>query len=182
MVHMDVKNFGRIPVGGGLRKLGCGNDTTKGHSAVGYACLHHVVGDCSRLTYSEILDDEKKDTVVGFWNRARDYFVGYDIAISRVLTDNRPAYRPKLFNTVLAAGQVKHVFSRPYRPQTYGKVERFNRTLVAEWAYADTYDGEAARARQYPGWLHHYNHHRPHSALGGLTPAEVVHNLTGHNT
>lgn len=86
------------------------------------------------------------------------------------------------FNNVLAAQQVKHVFTRPYRPQTNGKVERFNRTLAAEWAYADTYDGEAARARQYPGWLHHYNHHRPHSALGGLTPAEVVHNLTGHNT
>ena len=98
------------------------------------------------------------------------------------MTDNGPAYRSRLFNNVLAAQQVKHVFTRPYRPQTNGKVERFNRTLVAEWAYADTYDGEAARARQYPGWLHHYNHHRPHSALGGLTPAEVVRNLTGHNS
>lgn len=182
MVHMDIKKLGRIPDGGGWRKLGRGNDKTKGHSGVGYAYLHHVVDDCSRLAYSEILGDEKKDTVAGFWNRARDFFTGYGIDISRVMTDNGPAYRSRLFNNVLAAQQVKHVFTRPYRPQTNGKVERFNRTLVAEWAYADTYDGEAARARQYPGWLDHYNHHRPHSALGGLTPAEVVRNLTGHNT
>ena len=182
MVHMDIKKLGRIPTGGGWRKLGRGNDATKGHSGVGYAYLHHVVDDCSRLAYSEILADEKKDTVVAFWGRARDFYAGYGITISRVMTDNGPAYRSTVLARVLGAQNIKHIFTKPYRPQTNGKVERFNRTLAAEWAYADTYDGEAARAARYPGWLHHYNHHRPHTALGGSTPADVVHNLTGHNS
>ena len=102
MVHMDIKTLGRIPDGGGWRKHGRGNDKTKGHAGVGYAYLHHVVDDCSRLAYSEILGDEKKDTVTGFWNRARDFFTGYGIDISRVMTDNGPAYRSRLFNDVLA--------------------------------------------------------------------------------
>ena len=109
MVHMDVKKLGRIPDGGGWRKLGRGNDKTKGHSGVGYACLHHAVDDCSRLAYSEILDNEKEDTVVEFWQRARTFFAGYGITISRVMTDNGPACRSKLFNTVLASEQVKRL-------------------------------------------------------------------------
>ena len=98
------------------------------------------------------------------------------------MTDNGPAYRSTVLARVLGAHNIKHIFTKPYRPQTNGKVARFNRTLAAEWAYADTYDGEAARTARYPGWLHHYNHHRPHTAQGGSTPADVVHNLTGHNT
>lgn len=122
MVHIDVKNLGGISDGGGWRKLGRGNDKTKDHSGVGYACLHYVVDDCPRLAYSEILDDEKMDTVVWFWRRGRNFFVGYGIAISRVMTDNGPAFRSKLFNIVLALEQAKHVVIRPYRPQTNGKV------------------------------------------------------------
>lgn len=100
MVHMDIKKLGRIPDGGGWRTLGRGNDTTKGHSGVGYAYLHHVVDDCSRLAYSEILPDEKKETVVAFWLRARALLADYGITIARVMTDNGPAYRSKLLGEV----------------------------------------------------------------------------------
>ena len=180
LVHMDIKKLGRIPTGGGWRALGRGNTPPRARPGLGYAYLHHVVDDCSRLAYSEILPDEKKETITAFWRRARQEFAGWGITIERVMTDNGSGYRSRLFNQVLAAQGIRHKYTRPYRPQTNGKVERFNRTLMAEWAYADTYDSEAARARRYPGWLHDYNHHRPHHALGGRTPAEVVHNLTGY--
>ena len=99
------------------------------------------------------------------------------------MTDNGRAYRSKLFNQLLDAQGVKHKYTCPYRPQTNGKVERFNRTLLVEWAYVDAYDGETARTQRYPGWLHdHSHHHRPHRGLGGLSPVEVVYNLTGHYT
>lgn len=98
------------------------------------------------------------------------------------MTDNGSAYRSRLLAKTLAAQNVKHTVTRPYRPQAGGKVERFNRTLAAEWAYADTYESEAARAATYQRWLHTYNRHRPHTALGGLSPAMVVHNLTRHNS
>ena len=179
---MDIKKLGRIPDGGGWRKLGRGNDKTKGHSGVGYAYLHHVVDDCSRLAYSEILGDEKKDTVAGFWNRARDFFTGYGIDISRVMTDNGPAYRSRLFNNVLAAQQAKHVFTRPYRPQTNGKIERFHRTLADGWAYARHYVSEQERREALGRWLHDYNHHRPRSACGGLPPVSRLTNLPGQYT
>ena len=93
------------------------------------------------------------------------------------MTDNGSAYRSKAFAAEL--GPIKHRFTRPYRPQTNGKVERFNRTLATEWAYAATYRSEADRAADYPRWLHHYNHHRPHTGIGGQTPSDRVHNLPG---
>lgn len=83
-------------------------------------------------------------------------------------------------NPSAALGPIKHVWTRPYRPQTNGKVERFNRTLAAEWAYASNYSSDEARAAEYPAWLHHYNHHRPHAGIGGATPAQRVHNVTGN--
>ena len=96
----------------------------------------------------------------------------------RVLTDNGSCYRSHAFTEAL--GTIAHTRTRPYRPQTNGNVERFNRTLATEWAYAHPYLTDEARAATYPAWLHHYNHHRPHTGIGGLTPAERVHNLTGN--
>lgn len=93
--------------------------------------MHHVVDDCSRLAYSEILDDETKETVTGFWARAREFYAGVRLTIARVMTDNGSAYRSRLLAKTLAAQNVKHIFTRPYRPQAGGKVERFNRTLAA---------------------------------------------------
>jgi transposase InsO family protein len=185
LVHVDVKKLGRIPDGGGHRMLGRAEGRRDRRRGAGYAFLHHAVDDHSRLVYSEIHDDERQDTVVAFWRRAHAFFASAGIEVKAVLTDNGTGYRSKLFAAALRhdqLGTVKHYRTRPYRPQTNGKVERFNRTLAAEWAYARLYQSDAARAATYAAWLHTYNHHRPHTGIGGLTPADRVHNLTGNYT
>jgi transposase InsO family protein len=182
LVHMDVKKLGRIPDGGGHRVHGRpAARKIKKSAAPGYAFLHHVVDDHSRLAYSEILADEGQETVVAFWTRAQAWFTARGITVQRVLTDNGSAYRSKLFAAVLG-DSIKHKRTRPYRPQTNGKVERFNRTLLEEWAYARPYASEAERVAAYPDFLHRYNHHRGHTALGGLPPAARVTNLAGQNS
>lgn len=180
LVHVDIKKLGRIPDGGGHRMLGrtIGNRHNK-RRGKGYAFLHHAVDDHSRLAYSEALADERKETAAAFWGRARDFFAKYGITVTAVMTDNGSCYRSRAFAAALGAG-VRHLRTRPYRPQTNGKVERFNRTLAAEWAYDQLYLSDEARAATYAGWLHHYNHHRPHTGIGGSVPASRVHNLTGN--
>lgn len=181
LVHVDIKKLGRIPNGGGWRKLGLtAGRRNNGRRGLGYAFLHHAVDDHSRLAYSEILDDERKETAAGFWIRARSFFDKHGIKVTAVMTDNGSCYRSRAFAAALG-DSVKHRRTRPYRPQTNGKVERFNRTLAAEWAYAETYASEAARVAAYPAWLHHYNHHRPHTGISGSTPASRVHNLPRKN-
>lgn len=181
LVHVDIKKQGRIPDGGGHRKFGrtIGNRNNQKHGR-GYSFLHHAVDDHSRLTYSEILGDERKETAAGFWIRANAFFTAAGITVQAVMTDNGSCYRSGAFAAAL--GGIKHVWTRPYRPQTNGKVERFNRTLAEEWAYAATYLSDEARAATYPAWLHRYNHHRPHTGIGGQVPADRVHNLTGNYT
>lgn len=182
LVHVDIKKQGRIPDGGGHRKLGrtIGNHNTNKRrgDGRGYSFLHHAVDDHSRLAYSEILSDEKKETAAAFWGRANMFFTAAGITVTAVMTDNGSCYRSRAF--AVALGAIKHIWTRPYRPQTNGKVERFNRTLAEEWAYAHTYLTDEARAAAYPAWLHHYNHHRPHTGIGGQTPSDRVHNLSGN--
>lgn len=181
LIHVDIKKLGRIPNGGGWRKLGLTiGRRNNGRRGLGYAFLHHAVDDHSRLAYSEILDNERKETAAEFWTRACSFFAEQGITVSAVMTDNGSCYRSRVFAAALGE-HVKHRRTRPYRPQTNGKVERFNRTLAAEWAYAETYASEAARIAAYPAWLHHYNHHRPHTGIGGQVPSDRVHNLTGKN-
>lgn len=192
LVHVDIKKLGRIPDGGSWRAYGKGS--TQHHRALratnkaaraganpsrGYVYLHHAVDDHSRLAYSEILNDQRKETAAGFWKRARTFFLQAGVTVTSVMTDNGSCYRSGVFAAELGSG-VKHRFTRPYRPQTNGKVERFNRTLAEEWAYAATYESNAARTIAYESWLHYYNHHRPHTGIGGLTPSDRVHNLTGN--
>jgi transposase InsO family protein len=179
LVHVDIKKLGRIPDGGGHRVLGrlLGNRHNKKQGR-GYAYLHHAVDDHSRLAYSEILGDERAQTAARFWKRARAWFARRGIGVRAVLTDNGSCYRSRAFARALGK-KVKHRRTRPYRPQTNGKVERFNRTLLAEWAYAMAYTSDEARAATYAAWLHHYNHHRPHTGIGGAVPADRVHNLPG---
>lgn len=187
LVHVDVKKLGRIPDGGGHRVLGRaeGNKNNHAHGrrggkrSLGYAFLHHAVDDHSRLVYSEILTDETKETATAFMTRALEHFTACGITVQRVLTDNGSAYRSKAFNALLADAGVIHKFTRPYRPQTNGKVERFNRILAEEWAYARPYTSEAERVAAYADFLHHYNHHRGHTALKGASPASRVPNLPG---
>jgi transposase InsO family protein len=194
LVHVDIKKLGNIPDGGGHRavgrKAGARNRTTTpgkhrdghGHSHVGYSYLHNAVDDHSRLAYTEILADETTQTAVAFWTRAQTFFAANGITVQRVLTDNGSCYRSQLWRQALTTAGITHKRTRPYRPQTNGKVERFNRTLLDEWAYAQPYPSETARREALPTWLHTYNHHRGHTALGGHPPASRVPNLTGQYT
>ena len=183
LVHMDVKKLGRIPDGGGWRVHG--RDSDQGRAAkqlaqrhrLGYAYLHTVLDDHSRLAYTEILDDEQASTTVAFWHRACTWFTDHGVSIERVLTDNGANYRSQNFAAALAATGVVHKRTRPYRPQTNGKVERFHRTLATEWAYARPYASESKRVQALPTFLHMYNHHRHHTALGGRPPITRVTNL-----
>ena len=185
MVHVDIKKLGRIPDGGGHRIVGrqAGKKNRGGAntSARGYWYIHNAVDDHSRLAYSELLTDEKKETAVAFWQRAQAYFESAGITVVRVLTDNGSCYRSKVFAKTLADAAILHKRTRPYRPQTNGKVERFNRTMLEEWAYAQAYLTESERAAAFPDFLHTYNHHRGHTSLAGKTPADRVPNLSGQN-
>jgi transposase InsO family protein len=193
LVHVDIKKLGRIPDGGGWRVFG--RDSAQARAAHvardragragaassrGYVYLHHAVDDHSRLVYSEILGDERKETAAAFWKRAKKFFAAHGITVKAVLTDNGSCYRSRLWAKTLGR-RIKHRRTRPYRPQTNGKVERFNRTLLEEWAYACVYLSEADRAAAYPAWLHHYNHHRGHTSLRGKSPIDRVPNLPGQN-
>src|SRR4051794_8019743 len=179
LVHLDVKKLGRIPDGGGWKVHGRAHRPNS-HRGRGYSFLHTALDDHSRLAYSEILTDERKETAAAFWIRANAYFTSCGITVQRVLTDNGNCYRSFDFRDALAG--ITHKRTRPYRPQTNGKVERFHRTLAEEWAYAAVYTSDAERAAAYPGWLHRYNHHRGHTALGGRPPASRVTNLSGQNS
>jgi transposase InsO family protein len=194
LVHVDIKKLGRIPDGGGWRVFGRGSEQDRRSGSAsdraaragaspsrGYVFLHHAVDDHSRLAYSEQLLDERKETAAEFWKRARAFFAAAGISVRAVMTDNGACFRSHAFATALGE-EVKHRRTRPYRPQTNGKVERFNRTLVTEWAYAEVYLSDDARAATYADWLHSYNHHRPHTGIGGLAPADRVHNVTGNYT
>jgi transposase InsO family protein len=191
LVHVDIKKLGRIPDGGGWRMHGRGSAQDRRSGAArdraarrgaspsrGYVYLHHAVDDFSRLAYSEQLGDERKETAAGFWTRANAFFAAAGVTVAAVMTDNGACYRSRDFAKAL--GRIKHRRTRPYRPQTNGKVERFNRTLNSEWAYAEVYASDDARAATYTDWLHSYNHHRPHTGLGGLVPADRIHNVTGN--
>jgi transposase InsO family protein len=190
LVHVDVKKLGKIPAGGGWRMLGrtVGNrnaqaDKSSGQLSKhrnpvrGYHFVHTAVDAHSRLAYSELLADECKETAAAFWLRANAWFNECGFVVQKVLTDNGSCYRSHAFRDAL--GTAEHRRTRPYRPQTNGKVERFHRTLADEWAYARLYRSDAERCAEFPRWLHTYNHHRGHTALGGQPPATRVPNLSG---
>jgi transposase InsO family protein len=193
LVHVDIKKLGNIPDGGGHKAHGralgtrlssAHRDPTRprkahGRPNLGYQYLHNAVDDHSRLAYTEILSDETRETAAAFWLRAHAFFTAAGITVKRVLTDNGGCYRSHLWRDTLASAGITHKRTRPYRPQTNGKVERYNRTLLHEWAYARPYRTETERRRALPAWLHTYNHHRSHTALAGQPPASRVPNLTG---
>ncbi len=178
LVHVDIKKLGRIPTGGGWRTRGRGypGDGTRPRQ-VGYAFIHTAIDAHSRLAYSEILANEQGATAAEFWDRARDFFADHGITVEAVLTDNGSCYRSTIWAQALQT--VEHRRTRPRRPQTNGKVERFNRTLLEEWAYVRPYDSEAERVAALDDWLHLYNHHRHHTAVGG-PPVSRVNDLPGH--
>jgi transposase InsO family protein len=181
LVHVDVKKLGRIPSGGGHRGYGRRLRRPTGKRGQGYEFVHSLVDDHSRLAYSEVLGDEQGATCAGFLRRAAGFMTAHGIRILRVMTDNHFSYRrSKDFRAAVSELGAKQVFIPLYAPQVNGKVERFNRTLLEEWAYARPYDSNDERLALLTSWLHGYNFHRSHTALAGLAPIERVNNLSGN--
>lgn len=179
LIHVDVKKLGRIPDGGGWRAHGRQYANDSKRTRVGYVFVHSAIDAYSRVAYSETLDNERADTAIGFLTRAHAWFAGHGVTIERVLTDNGACYK-KRFSEALTELGIRHSRTRPYRPQTNGKIERFNRTLADGWAYARVYRSDQARNQALDRWLHTYNHHRTHTALGGQPPISRLNNLPGH--
>lgn len=196
LLHVDVTKFGNIPDGGGWRFVGVrqgdanrratrdrtGIKARKYHPKVGTCFVHTVIDDFSRVAYAEICDDEKADTAIGVLQRASAWFAERGVNVERVLSDNGSCYRSFAWRDACAALGISHKRTRPYRPQTNGKIERFHRTMSDGWAYARLYSSEAERRNALPTWLHFYNHHRAHSAIGGQPPVTRLTNLPGHHT
>jgi transposase InsO family protein len=168
LVHLDVKKLGRFQRPG-HRVHG---DRRRNSSGAGWECVHVAVDDYTRLAYVEVLPNERKETVTGFLTRTQLFFQEQGIQIERVLTDNGSGYRSRLFRDRCREIGAEHKKTKPYRPQTNGKAERFIQTLCRGWAYAKSYRSSKTRANALPNWLQHYNHKRPHQALGGIAPCQ----------
>jgi transposase InsO family protein len=175
LIHVDIKKLAGIPDGGGWRTRGRGYQGEHANSRrVGYRYLHTAIDDRTRIVYSEILTDEKATTAAGFWRRAAAWYQSIGITPQRVLTDNGSCYRSRLWHQVCADTSTTVKKTRPYRPQTNGKVERFHRILLEEWAYIRPWHSETERTRHYAGFLHFYNHHRSHGSLEWATPMDTI--------
>ena len=144
-----------------------------------HAFVHTVIDDHSRVAYAEIHDDETAATAVGVLRRATSWFADRGVIVERVLSDNGSAYRSHVWRDTCAELGIRPKRTRPYRPQTNGKIERFHRTLADGWAFSRHYNTESARRHALPAWLHHYNHHRPHTAIGKVPPISRLTNVPG---
>jgi transposase InsO family protein len=191
LVHVDVKRLGRIEGGAGKRAFHSQRRQRhnprrtdlagKRRHYVGYECVHVCVDDYSRLAYAEVLPDQQTRTAIGFLRRAIAFYRRHGIHVERLLTDNGSAYVSALHALACRRLGIKHTRTRPYRPQTNGKAERFIRTLLAGWAYGAIYRSSHERTAALDGWLWHYNHRRRHSALGHRPPVSRT-NLLGSYT
>jgi transposase InsO family protein len=196
MLHVDVTKYGNIPDGGGWRYVGrTQGDRNREATAkrtgqrgrdyeprVGTAFVHTVVDDHSRIAYAEIRNDEKAATAIDVLRNAVTWFAARGVTIERVLSDNGSAYKSYAWRDACTELGITPKKTRPYRPQTNGKAERFHRTLTDGWAFARFYNSEQARRKALPAFLHHYNHHRPHSAIGGLPPITRLTNVPGQHS
>jgi transposase InsO family protein len=191
LLHADVKKLGNIPAGGGWRFLGReqgwlnraadgGRARSQYHNPLmRHGFIHVVLDDHSRLAYAEIHDDERGATATAVLRRATGWFAARGVTVRRVLTDNGGCYRSRDWTAACAQLGITPKRTRPYRPQTNGKVERFHRTMTSEWAFAQFFTSEADRRAAFPAWLHAYNHHRPHTGIGGHPPISRLTNLPG---
>ena len=196
LIHVDVTKFGNIPDGGGWRYLGkqqgdrnrqatrdrTGITVRHNQPKVGTCFVHTVIDDYSRVAYAEIHDDEKAVTAAAVLHRAVAWFAERGVGVERVLSDNGSAYKSYLWRDTCSELGISMKKTRPYRPQTNGKIERLHRTMADGWAYKKLYRSEDIRREALSGWLHQYNHHRPHSALGGQPPITRLDNLAGHHS
>ena len=197
LIHVDVKKLGKVPDGGGWRYVGRQQGTRNrattvartgaprskySHPLVGTCYLHTVIDDHSRVAYVEAHDDETKETAAAVLRNAVAWFATRGVRVQRVLSDNGGAYRSFLWRDTCHELGITAKRTRPYRPQTNGKIERFHRTLTEGWAFKKFYNSESARLAALPAWIHEYNHHRPHSAIGRTAPITRLNNLAGHHT
>ena len=197
LIHVDVKKLGKVPDGGGWRYVGK-QQGDRNRSAtvlrtgaprnkyrgplIGTCYLHTVIDDHSRLAYVEARDDETQQTATEVLRNAVAWFAERGVTVKRVLSDNGSCYRSRLWHQTCTDLGITPKKTRPYRPQTNGKIERFHRTLAEGWAFKKFYNSESARLAALPAWLHHYNHHRPHSAIGKAAPITRLNNLPGHHS
>jgi transposase InsO family protein len=186
LIHIDVKKLGRIERGAGHRVHGRrrGNPTRTDGSGirrrqVGWECVHVAIDDCTRLAYAEVLADEQTATVIGFLRRAVAFYRRHGITVERLMTDNGSAYRSAVHALACRALHIRHLRTRPRRPQTNGKAERFIRTMLGGWAYGAIYGSSRERTAALDGWLYRYNHHRRHAGIGRQTPITRLNNLLG---
>ena len=186
LIHIDVKKLGRIVVPGhavtGNRRQGGRRTTyTKDGRRIGDAgweFVHIAIDDCTRLAYAEVLPNERATTAIAFLRRAIEFFERHGISVEQLITDNGAPYRSTVHAIACRALGIRHLRTRPYRPQTNGKAERFIRTLIGGWAYGAIYRSSAERTAALDGWLWHYNHHRKHSALSHKPPVARLHERT----
>ena len=190
LIHIDVKKLGRIVGGAGHRFVGHpgqrrGPTRTDGagvrRNQAGWERVHVCIDDATRLAYVEVLPDEKADTAIGFLERAIAFYCSHGIAVERLMTDNGSAYRSTAHALACRALGIKHLRTRPYRPQTNGKAERFIRTMLSEWAYAAVYGSSPERAAALSGWIDRYNFKRRHGALGHRPPIARLRELSENN-
>src|SRR4051794_10183905 len=168
LIHIDVKKLGRI----GRPGHRVNGDRTTRSRGIGWEFVHVCVDDGTRLAYVEVLDDERKETVTAFLGRAVAWFAAHAVRIQRVMTDNGSGYRSKLHRKACEALGIRHLFTRPYRPRTNGKAERFIRTLLNEWAYKRPYTTSTERRAALAAYLTRYNTQRPHRSLNRQTPTQ----------
>ena len=187
LIHIDVKKLGRISVrGAGHRVTGHRKSQFKrggghGRGVTGWECVHVCVDDATRLAFAEVLPDERTTTVIGFLRRAVAFYRSHGITVERLMTDNGSAYRSAAHALACRAMGIRHIRTRPYRPRTNGKAERFIRTMLREWAYAAVYGSSPERAAALSGWIERYNFHRRHGALGHRPPIHRLRELQGNN-
>ena len=189
LVHLDVKKLGRIQVPGhrvtGNRRVRARRhhySKTRSRGTAGWEFVHVCVDDATRLAYAEVLPDERGATAAGFLRRALAWFDGYGVKVERVISDNGSCYRSAAHAAACNELGVRRIFTRPYRPRTNGKAERFIQTLINKWAYGAIYGSSAERTAALPGWLNHYNFTRPHGSLGKKPPSSRLTNLPGNYT
>jgi len=183
LLHMDTSRYARF-LRPGHRVTGDRSQRERGWSRpetrVGYDFVHAIVDDHSRLAYVELHDDEKAETVTGFVERALAFYAAHGIVAKRLMTDNGFSYvKSRALRELLARRGIRHLTTKPYRPRTNGKVERFHQTMAREWAYGLVYRSHRQRAQALPHWLDHYNRQRPHSSIGNRPPISRVHNVRG---
>lgn len=186
LIHIDVKKLGRIQGGAGKRVTGKrkhnpGKTDAAGRrrKQVGWECVHIAIDDATRLAYAEVLPDEKAITAVSFLRRALGFFERHGMHVQELLTDNGSAYKSAVHALACRALGIRHLRTRPRRPQTNGKAERFIRTMLSGWAYGAIYATSQERTAALDGWLWTYNHRRRHQAIGRQTPINRVNNLLG---